>query len=174
MIRHNLLHHQEEDPLNRDYLWTVVSQHSKPLERAVEEAIRIKMAFQTEEKSNNYICMNCKREYSRNILPGISRKTNQQDKDKEEKMTLRIMEAKKLYQVTHTSGGTETLLDGPAGSPNDGERRPEGTALVETLDEHTGGPSTLLHLSMPRPIEGHRCPALIHRLVMIWKVPLTI
>ena len=95
MLRHNVIHHPEEDPLNKDYLWTPLSHHEKPLERVVEEAIRIKVAFQTEDLKDDYISMNGKGEYTRNVLPGISRKASPLDKESNESITKKILDLKK-------------------------------------------------------------------------------
>ena len=41
MLRHNLLHHSNEDPLNNQYLWYPTAFYDKAMDRQIGEAIKI-------------------------------------------------------------------------------------------------------------------------------------
>ena len=45
MLKHNLLHHQEDDPFNEEYTWEPLQFFQKPLDRQVGEALAIKEAY---------------------------------------------------------------------------------------------------------------------------------
>ena len=45
MLRHNLLHHDQEDPFRAEYTWEPLSYFQKPMDRQVAEAIAIKEAY---------------------------------------------------------------------------------------------------------------------------------
>ena len=86
MLKHNLLHHPEDHPLNIQYIWTVKTHESKPLRRLIKEAVLIKESFRMEEenKESKYISLNAKAEFARNVLPGVTRKASEEDKMKED------------------------------------------------------------------------------------------
>ena len=47
MLRHNLLAHPDEDPMDKNYIWCPNGFHTKALDRLVQEAINIKEALDT-------------------------------------------------------------------------------------------------------------------------------
>ena len=65
MLRHNLLHHPEDDPQNNNYLWYPTAFFDKPMERQISEAIIIKEALDKSTKDQNHIVLNGKTEYNR-------------------------------------------------------------------------------------------------------------
>ena len=68
ILRHNLLHHSDEDPLINTITWEQVVFHIKPMERVIDEAIKIKMVLEDKD-----IClMNAKTDYTKHVLPGIT------------------------------------------------------------------------------------------------------
>ena len=88
MLRHNLLCHPDGDPQNEDYLWSITQQYNKPLARAVDEAIRIKQAYEKETETCK--SMNAKMEFTRNTLPGITRAASDADKKENEELRKKI------------------------------------------------------------------------------------
>ena len=92
MLRHNLLYHRDEDPLDRSYVWYPVKYHRKAIDRLVSEAINIKNAMDTE----GLVLMNAKTEYTRCVLPGITPQATEQEKKEDNKVRADIMVLREL------------------------------------------------------------------------------
>ena len=68
------------------------------MNRAIDEALLIKESYEKErEKEGSYICMNAKMEFTRNILPGVSRTATEKEKKFSEDLTNKIMAVKTAY-----------------------------------------------------------------------------
>ena len=81
MLRHNIMHHAEDDPQNNNYLWYPTHFFDKPLDREVMEAILIKEAMEKAACDPNHVVLNGKAEYNRNILPGITQTATEEDRE---------------------------------------------------------------------------------------------
>ena len=86
MLRHNLQHHPEDDPLSAEYLWYPTGFHERAMDRQVAEAIHIKEELERIQREGRGILMNGKTEYNRCILPGITREVTEEDNKKERKL----------------------------------------------------------------------------------------
>ena len=80
MLRHNLLHHDNDDPFMADYVWEPISYFQKPMDRQVAEAIAIKEAY----GDSSRLVLNAKTEYSRCVLPGVTSQPTEEEKEQEE------------------------------------------------------------------------------------------
>ena len=82
MLRHNLLYHANEHPMDNSYVWYPTKFHTKAIDRQVGEAIEIKKAMDTP----GVLLMNAKTEYSRCVLPGISPVPSKEDEKEDNKV----------------------------------------------------------------------------------------
>ena len=131
MLRHNFLHHPEDDPMEDKYLWYPTGFYQKAMERQIAEAIKIKEAVERAEDDPNFILMNGKMEYNRCVLPGITRTPTQEDKKEDERVRGIITECKRQFMrrkrqkpdAEETEALEETALD------PDLEQVPDGQAL---------------------------------------------
>ena len=80
ILRHNLLHHKDDDPFCTDYTWEALAFFQKPMDRQVAEALAIKEAY----GDSGRVVLNAKTEYSRCVLPGITPAASEEDKEQEE------------------------------------------------------------------------------------------
>ena len=96
MLRYNMSYYQDEYPMKIQYIWSTVKQCYKPLAQAIEEAIFIKKSFEREKSEYDYnIAMNAKTEYTRSILPGVTRSQTNEDSEEDQKLKDLVEDFKK-------------------------------------------------------------------------------
>ena len=95
MLRHNLLYHPEDDPLEAKYLWYPTGFYQKAMERQISEAIKIKEAVEEAEANPNFILMNANTEYNCCVLPGITMVASKEDQKQDEDLKKVIMTRKR-------------------------------------------------------------------------------
>ena len=99
MLRHNLTHYEEEDPQDKSCLWYPTQLFARPMDRMVAEAVQIKDAMElSQQAEGRHIILNGKTEYNRCILPGITPKPSEEDKEADRKMKEKVLEAASRYK----------------------------------------------------------------------------
>ena len=134
MLRHNLLHHGEDDPLNNEYIWYPTKFHARALDRQISEALEIKQAMDTP----GTIVMNAKTEYSRCVLPGITPSPTEEEKKEDDRIRDQIKTLKALRD--RTRGGRQ-----------ESEPTEELESGLGDLEEQSGG-----HGAPPAPGNAHK------------------
>ena len=102
ILRHNLLHHPEEDPLTNTMVCHPEEFHIRPMDRIIAETLKIKNALADKE----VILMNAKTEFSRCVLPGITPTPTEQEKEFDKKIRKDI---RRLKTTLKAKGQHKTL-----------------------------------------------------------------
>ena len=97
MLRRNLLHHPEDDPLDNRYTWYPTGFYTRAMDRQIAEAVKIKEEIEEAGRRTDgkkVIIMNGKTEYNRCILLGITRVPDEQDVEQDRLIKVRIKKKK--------------------------------------------------------------------------------
>ena len=136
MLRHNLLHHDQDDPFRAEYAWEPITFFQKPMDRQVSEAIEIKKAY----GDGTRLVLNAKTEYSRCVLPGITPQPTEEEKEQEEAVQKRIRDLRRKKglpdkEESHDTQEVEQLATQTEQLLLDGEADEAGTAREEHQEE---------------------------------------
>ena len=79
-------------------MWYPTRFFARPLDRMVSEAVQIKDALERSRGSKEHIVLNSKVEFNRCILPGITQKPTDKDKENDNKIKEMVQEVASLYK----------------------------------------------------------------------------